>query len=30
MRAAKDKLNAERGKADLIVKIGIHEGPCSR
>src|SRR6202043_758400 len=28
MRAAMDKLNAERGKADLIVKIGIHEGPC--
>ena len=23
-----DKLNAERGKSDLIVKIGIHEGPC--
>jgi class 3 adenylate cyclase len=22
------KLNAERGKEDLIVKIGIHEGPC--
>lgn len=28
MRAAMDKLNAERGKCDLIVKIGIHEGPC--
>jgi len=28
MRAAMDKLNAERGKSDLIVKIGIHEGPC--
>jgi class 3 adenylate cyclase len=28
MRAAMDKLNAERGTADLIVKIGIHEGPC--
>src|ERR1700761_2690705 len=28
MRAAMDKLNAERGKTDLIVKIGIHEGPC--
>src|SRR6195256_5783746 len=28
MRAAMDKLNVERGTADLIVKIGIHEGPC--
>jgi class 3 adenylate cyclase len=28
MRAAMSKLNAERGKSDLIVKIGIHEGPC--
>ncbi len=28
MRAAMDALNAERGTADLIVKIGIHEGPC--
>jgi class 3 adenylate cyclase len=28
MRAAMTKLNAERGKEDLIVKIGIHEGPC--
>ncbi|ORW32769.1 adenylate cyclase [Mycobacterium paraense] len=28
MRAAMEKLNAERGKSDLIVKIGIHEGPC--
>lgn len=28
MRAAMDKLNAERGRSDLIVKIGIHEGPC--
>src|SRR5712671_616043 len=28
MRAAMGKLNAERGKSDLIVKIGIHEGPC--
>lgn len=28
MRAAMSKLNAERGRADLIVKIGIHEGPC--
>ena len=28
MRAAMDKLNDERGSRDLIVKIGIHEGPC--
>jgi class 3 adenylate cyclase len=28
MRAAMDKLNAERGRNDLVVKIGIHEGPC--
>ena len=28
MRAAMKELNAERGKEDLIVKIGIHEGPC--
>src|SRR6266576_625041 len=28
MRAAMDTLNAERGKDDLVVKIGIHEGPC--
>jgi len=28
MRAAMDRLNAERGTRDLIVKIGIHEGPC--
>ena len=28
MRAAMAKLNAERGTDDLIVKIGIHEGPC--
>src|ERR1700690_831847 len=28
MRAAMDKLNAERGTDDLVVKIGIHEGPC--
>ena len=28
MRAAMGKLNAERGKSDLVVKIGIHEGPC--
>jgi class 3 adenylate cyclase len=28
MRAAMEKLNAERGTRDLVVKIGIHEGPC--
>ena len=28
MRAAMDALNAKRGNADLVVKIGIHEGPC--
>src|SRR5438270_9696257 len=28
MRAAMDALTTERGTADLIVKIGIHEGPC--
>ncbi|MDB5618925.1 adenylate/guanylate cyclase domain-containing protein [Tardiphaga sp.] len=28
MRAAMDQLNAERGTRDLMVKIGIHEGPC--
>jgi class 3 adenylate cyclase len=28
MRAAMDALNAERGNTDLVVKIGIHEGPC--
>jgi class 3 adenylate cyclase len=28
MRAAMDRLNAERGRNDLVVKIGIHEGPC--
>jgi class 3 adenylate cyclase len=28
MRAAMDKLNAERSRDDLVVKIGIHEGPC--
>src|SRR5690349_5437572 len=28
IRAAMDKLNAERGTSELIVKIGIHEGPC--
>jgi class 3 adenylate cyclase len=28
MRAAMDALNIERGTEDLVVKIGIHEGPC--
>ncbi len=28
MRAAMDELNARRGSKDLVVKIGIHEGPC--
>lgn len=28
MRAAMDELNKQRGTEDLIVKIGIHEGPC--
>src|SRR5215475_5550477 len=28
MRAAMDELNKERDSKDLIVKIGIHEGPC--
>src|SRR5438477_5343421 len=28
MREAMDALNAERGRNDLVVKIGIHEGPC--
>ncbi len=28
IRAAMDALNAERGTGDLVVKIGIHEGPC--
>ena len=28
MRAAMEALNAERGTNDLVVKIGIHEGPC--
>jgi class 3 adenylate cyclase len=28
MRAAMDELNAKRGTRDLVVKIGIHEGPC--
>ncbi|MGO8912764.1 MAG: adenylate/guanylate cyclase domain-containing protein [Bradyrhizobium sp.] len=28
MRAAMDELNRQRGTGDLVVKIGIHEGPC--
>jgi class 3 adenylate cyclase len=28
MRAAMEALNTERGSNDLVVKIGIHEGPC--
>jgi class 3 adenylate cyclase len=28
MRSAMDTLNEERGTKDLVVKIGIHEGPC--
>ena len=28
MRAAMDELNVQRGRDDLVVKIGIHEGPC--
>jgi class 3 adenylate cyclase len=28
MRKAMDALNEERGTKDLVVKIGIHEGPC--
>ncbi|WP_315743547.1 MULTISPECIES: adenylate/guanylate cyclase domain-containing protein [unclassified Bradyrhizobium] len=28
MRAAMKELNQERGTEDLVVKIGIHEGPC--
>jgi class 3 adenylate cyclase len=28
MRSAMTALNAKRGTEDLIVKIGIHEGPC--
>src|SRR6202162_5617547 len=28
MRAAMETLNVERGTKDLVVKIGIHEGPC--
>jgi len=28
MRGAMDKINTDRGSRDLVVKIGIHEGPC--
>src|SRR5204862_5761002 len=28
MRDAMRELNAERGGEDLLLKIGIHEGPC--
>jgi class 3 adenylate cyclase len=28
MREAMERLNAERGSGDLLLKIGIHEGPC--
>jgi len=28
MRSAMDDLNRKRGTEDLIVKIGLHEGPC--
>lgn len=28
MRTAMDRLNEQRGTRDLVVKIGIHEGPC--
>jgi class 3 adenylate cyclase len=28
MRAAMEQLNERRGTRDLMVKIGIHEGPC--
>src|SRR4051794_36203562 len=28
MRDAMRTLNGERGKEDLLLKIGIHEGPC--
>ncbi len=28
MRAAMEELNRKRGSEDLVVKIGIHEGPC--
>jgi class 3 adenylate cyclase len=28
MREAMTRINAERGSEDLLLKIGIHEGPC--
>ena len=28
MRDAMDRLNAESGREDLLLKIGLHEGPC--
>ncbi|MGY8678974.1 adenylate/guanylate cyclase domain-containing protein [Bradyrhizobium sp. UFLA05-153] len=28
MRSAMEELNKKRGSADLVLKIGIHEGPC--
>jgi class 3 adenylate cyclase len=28
MHDAMQTLNAERGSEDLLLKIGIHEGPC--
>jgi class 3 adenylate cyclase len=28
MREAMQKINADRGNEDLLLKIGIHEGPC--
>jgi len=28
MREAMGRLNVERGREDLLLKIGIHEGPC--
>jgi class 3 adenylate cyclase len=28
MREAMTRINAKRGSEDLLLKIGIHEGPC--
>jgi class 3 adenylate cyclase len=28
MREAMARINADRGNEDLLLKIGIHEGPC--
>jgi class 3 adenylate cyclase len=28
MREAMTRINADRGNEDLLLKIGIHEGPC--